>query len=59
MQARLFVVVVDLVQSKLCFDETMSRAERVTEGPPDGGWEEFLVILSYPDLKDEILKENS
>lgn len=54
MQTTLFVVVVDLVQSKLFFDETMSRAARVTEEPPDGGWEEFLVLLSYPDRKDEI-----
>lgn len=54
MQTTPFVVAVDLVQSKLCFDETMSRAERVTEGPPDGGLEEFLVLLSYPDLKNEI-----
>lgn len=54
MQTTLFVVAVDLVQSKLCFDETMSRAERVTEGSPDGGWKGLLVLLSYPDLKDEI-----
>ena len=38
MQTTLFVIVVDLVQSKLCFDETMSTgAKRVTEGSPDGG----------------------